>query len=135
MAEHVTLNPDGPHSADYTKEVADALRESVRVLNHATRNKAGLEYPADAAAVIGALAAAAGGLEQTCHQISRWLSDEYEGGRMAEWSEGRHGGDVSAAITDAQVALDHAITGARILAGHLNEAHQATSGLQARSED
>src|SRR2546423_409446 len=111
----MTLDPDGPHSSEYTKEVADTLGEAVRVLNHATRNKAGLEYPSDAAAVIGALAAAAGGLEQTCYQLSRWLSNEYEGGRVAEWSEGRRvaewsegrrSGDVSAAITDAHVALD-----------------------------
>jgi hypothetical protein len=131
--ETITLNPDGPHSPEYTKEVAYALSEAVRVLNHATQSRAGLEYPSDVAAVVGALHSTVARLEQTCTQLVRWLSNEYEAGRVAEWSEGRHGGNAFAAMNDAKRELDQAIAAAGVLASHFNEAHQITSALEARA--
>jgi hypothetical protein len=56
----ITLDPGGTHSPEYTAAVANAIPEAVRVLNHATidRRNGALVYPADADAVIAALATA-----------------------------------------------------------------------------
>src|ERR1017187_6163431 len=56
----ITLDPGGTHSPECTAAVANAIPEAVRVLNHATidRRNGALVYPADADAVIAALATA-----------------------------------------------------------------------------
>ena len=41
----VTLNVSAPPGPDYVLEVAQAFAECVRVMNHATRHHAALEYP------------------------------------------------------------------------------------------
>jgi hypothetical protein len=133
MAEQITLEADGPHSPEYTRAVASSIAEAVRVLNYATLCRSGLEYPSDVSAVIGELAMAIGRLEQTFRQVSAWLGNEWEAGRVSEWSEGRHGGNAFAAVTEARQELDQAISAAQVLASHLNEAHQATSGLEAKT--
>jgi hypothetical protein len=128
----ITLNPDGPHSAEYTREVAHSMAEAVRVLNHATADPAGLECPSDVAVLIESLGQAVSGLEQTCGQLGRWLGNEYQADRLVESSAGRHGGNTAAAMTDALGALDHAVAAIRVLAARLNQVHQITHALEAK---
>lgn len=47
----------------------------------------------------------------------------------------RQAGNAEAAIDAVTAELDHAITATRMLAGHLNEAHQAASGLATKTGD
>ena len=103
------------------------------MLNHATLRRSGLEYPSDVSTVIGELAAAIGRLEQTIRQVSTWLGNKWEAGRVGEWSQGRHGGNAFAAVSEARQVLDQSISAAHVLASHLNEAHQAMSGLETKS--
>ena len=127
-----SLNVDGPQSASYTKDVAETVAEAVRVLNHVTAKSGALDYPSDVYEVIGSLSRAVFGLDQLCRQLSRWLVNEYQAGRLSEWPEGRHGGDTDAAMTNALDELDHAVAAIRVAASHLDQAHGITSAFEAK---
>lgn len=101
---HRGLNPYGPHSPEYTRHVADTMAEAVRVLCYATQFSEGLKYAADVYDVLGALVATAGGLEQITRQLADFLATQNAQGVLAL----DHGGDVSAAITEALNALKSA---------------------------
>jgi hypothetical protein len=98
----VRLSPDGPHSPEYTGQVASAIAEAVRVLNHATLNFTGqaLEFPADADTVLCSLGTAAQRLPQLLDQLRGWLNDELAAGRLRV-GHGPHTGDPAAAMTEA----------------------------------
>lgn len=132
MAEAFTLRADGPHSPEYTKAVADALAEAVRVLNHATLTHVSLEYPSDVAYVAGSMATAVHGLDQLCRQLSSWLESEHEAGRVGEWVEGPHRGDADAAVLAAKLQFENAIEAVHILADRLNSVHSATNVLEGK---
>lgn len=93
------LRIDGPHSPSYTREVAAAFAEAVRVLNHATRSSAdGLESPADVCAVVGDVQAAVGALPQLLHQLAEFLLAQAAAGRLGntEHPDGALWGRISA---------------------------------------
>ena len=129
----VRLDPDGPHSPDYTRAVADTLRESVRVLNHATLPASGypgLTYPADVYDVLGALDSGAQGLSQLALHLSEYLAREMQAGRIAV-TYGNYEGDPLGAVSVAVNALTAAGAAAEQLQAALSRAHEATSAMSA----
>jgi hypothetical protein len=127
VSETITLSTLGPHSPDYTREIAWGLAECMRVLNYATGSgaDAGIAYPATAYDVLGALYTATGRLPQLLSQLSGWLEQAAEAGRLAE---DRHG-DVIAAVATAQEALAHAGGQISAVTSALQAAQNAIAGL------
>ena len=81
----LTLNTDGPHSGDYSREVAEAGAEGIRVLNHASiRPASGLDYASDVDSILRNLQSAACRLPQLLHQLAGWLQSLHEAGRLAD---------------------------------------------------
>ena len=127
MAQLIELRTDGPHSGAYTREVARAFAETVRVLNHATTAAAGgLDHPQAADVLIGQLAAGARSLNQLCAQISAFIGAQVAAGRLAADSEP---GTRTAADT-ARARLADAAGCARSLAAALEAAHESLSELR-----
>ncbi len=133
MSETITLSTLGPHSPEYTREVAWGLAECVRVLNYATGSAedAGIAYPATAYEVLGALYTATGRLPQLLSQLSGWLERAAEAGRLAEE---RHG-DVVAAVATAQEALECAAGHVGAVTSALQAAQNAIAGLSMPDDD
>ncbi|MFG1690339.1 hypothetical protein ACGFNP_60055 [Nonomuraea sp. NPDC049269] len=82
MAETVRLSPDGPHDYDYTSEVAIALSEVIRVLNHATLSCAGITYPSTVYDVLSRIGNATAGLDQLLAQLGEALRRMLESGQL-----------------------------------------------------
>ena len=124
MAEPIALNTAGPHSPEYTAQVANALAEAVRVLNYATLGDApGLEYPGDVYTLLGSLYTATGRLSQLLTQAAAFVKSQEP--RLA---------DANGDNVHVQVLLaDSYLTGSASLAGHvtvlLQQAQNAISGL------
>jgi len=131
----VTLNTDGPCEPLYVLEVAEAVAEGVRVLNHLTRDHAALGGPSDADTLIRALASAVDRLPQLLDQVSGWLKREQEAGRIAV-ADPDSGGFVfpDVAVRAARLRLAAAKPVAEGLAGALDLVASVTTDL-ARRED
>lgn len=123
------LSIDGPHSPDYTKEVAGQLAECVRVLNHATRGD-GLVYPGDAYELLGQLSEAVGGLPQLLGQLNDFLEHSMEAGKLTTSA----GSDLTPAnaVARADNALSTGQANAAELGSSLDHAQQAITWLAAR---
>jgi hypothetical protein len=128
----IRLSPDGPHSPEYTRQVASAAAEAVRVLNHATLNHPGqaLAFPADADAVIGSISTAAQRLPQLLDQLREWLTGELTAGRL-QVSYGPHAGSPAAAVGTAGQRLRYASAIASRLHLALKDAAETTSKISA----
>ncbi len=127
MPEPIILNTSGPHSPEYTKQVADAFAEAVHVLNYATMGDApGLDYPGDVYALLGALSTATSHLPELLGHLVAFLRAQETTGTLAD----DHGRDVTVRIAVACGAL---ITArdmhAESLARNLKQAQNAISGL------
>lgn len=130
----ITLNPDGPHSPEYTRQVAAAVAEGVRVLNYATRDSEALQCPPDVDSVVQDLATTAQRLPQLLEQLSNWLGIDYAAGGV-EVSHGPHAGNPREAVGQVRSLLGLAANTASSLYLWLDEARQITSTLSsARSE-
>jgi hypothetical protein len=130
--ETVRLSLGVPPSPQYTREVAAAAAEAIRVLNHATFSGQGgaLACPSDADAVIRSVATLASRLPQLLDQVREWLRGELRAGRL-EAAYGPYAGDPSAALAAAGTPLlDAAAIAARLQAA-LEEAAGITSTLGA----
>ncbi len=127
----ISLNVDGPHSPDYTREVADAISEGVRTLNYATQ-KDGVQYPSHVYDVLGSLAAAAAGQPQALRQMQEWLHGQVAQGRAREHAGGHYGGDTEAAYAAYAEHTDRAAAAAEELYRHLSAAQNALSGMEGR---
>lgn len=123
--ETIQLSTEGPHSPQYTRNVAAAAAEAVRVLNHATMNNRdqALAYPADAESVIRSVAAVAQRLPQLLEQLQGWLAGELHAGRL-QAAYGPHAGDPAAAV---------AVAGGRLLTA-AGCASQLSDALTAAAE-
>jgi len=133
MTETIRLSSDGPHSPDYTREVAAAVAEAVRVLNHATtfgHIGDALAFPADADAVLGSLSTAAQRLPQLLDQLRDWLVGELAAGRLRV-GHGPHAGDPAAATEAAARKLRDASAIAFRLHLALNDVTAVTSAIGA----
>lgn len=128
----VRLSPDGPHSPEYTCQVASAIAEAVRVLNHATLNFTGqaLEFPADADTVLCSLSITAQRLPQLLDQLRDWMNGELADGRLRV-GYGPHAGDPAAAMADASRRLRDASAIAFRLHLALKDVTAVTSALGA----
>jgi hypothetical protein len=123
--ETIQLSTAGPHSPQYTRDVAATAAEAVRVLNHATLNNHGeaLAYPGDAESVIRSMAAVAQRLPQLLDQLQSWLTGELQAGRL-QVAYGPHAGNPAAAV---------AATGGRLLTA-AGCASQLSDALTAAAE-
>ena len=120
------LRTDGPHNPDYTREVGNVLAEAVRVLNYATLAEApGLDGPADAYSLLGALYTATMRLPQLLTQLARFLDDWRASGQLADDHQREPAGQVRSALTHLQYAEDAAAD----LTSRLRETQNAIAGL------
>jgi hypothetical protein len=110
----------GQTAAQDTVTLARTAAEAIRGLNHATRHQDGLDQPAAAYDILGALSLAASRLPQLLGQITGWLDQALAAGRLGH----DLGEDPAHAIGAAAVFLDDARGSAAALAGDLDAAQQ-----------
>ncbi|RVX39115.1 hypothetical protein EDD27_1457 [Nonomuraea polychroma] len=129
MAATIRLSSDGPHSDEYTRQVADALSESVRVLNHATATGAGLASPATVYDVLGRASATIAGFDQLLRQIGKRLQRHLASGRL-----GDDHGDPASTVEQTLAELAAARQAAHTLTRRLERAFNATASLHLMDE-
>ena len=123
----ITLNADGPHPGDYSREVAEAMAEAARVLCHATIGPApGLDYASDADSITGFMASAAARLDQLSEQLSGFLGHMHGQGRLSDDA----GKNIGARLDAAREAYSDAGRLAARLSRALARAQQATSHMR-----
>ena len=134
MSETITLSPGGPHSPAYTRQLANAAAEAIRVLNHATfqTSSGALAYPADVDAVIEALATMHARLPQLYGQLTEWLRGQLAAGRL-QIGHGPFRGDPAAAVAEVAIPLQNAALGAGAVHQALGQARQITATISAAS--
>lgn len=133
MADPIELRTGGPHSPEYTRQVAETIAEAVRVLNYAARpGSGGLESPQDVHDLLGALMTTAGRLPQLLGQLSAWLQNESAAGRLRVDQ-----GSSIEAVAEAGTWFMRANDAAAALGYALDQAHQITATMSAakRSAD
>lgn len=131
MPDPIELHTAGPHSPDYTRQVAAALAEAVRVLNYATRDDApGLEQPSDVYDLLGNLRAAFEGVPQLLDQVTGWLQHASQADRLRADGVNDPGKWVDAAATH----LLGARYGARNLAEGIDRAFNKVAVLKAAED-
>jgi len=123
------LNPDGPHSDDYTRYAANAFAETIRVLNYATRTTDGITYPSTVHDVLGSLRTGMQRMEQLLRQLGPHLS-RFEDADLADSS----GGDPRQAAGLARLSIVQALSSVQAAAAQLDLAFNDTSGLYVRDE-
>lgn len=129
MPAPVALNMDGPRSPDYTRAVAEAFAESVRVLNYARRD-AGLEYPGDVYDLLRWLKVRVQRLPQLFDQLAQFVYGDLEAGRVRAAS-----GEAGTSVHGAKIALDEAAGAAKAVLQHLEQAQAAVTWLGGVSQD
>ena len=103
-----------------TITLARTAAEAIRGLNWATSHDAGLDQPAVAYDILGALSAAAGRLGQAFTQITRYLTRAAQAGQLGH----DLGQDPAASVEAAAIFLGDAAASAAALAGDLDTAQQ-----------
>ena len=132
MSINVVLNPDAPPDHPYVLEVAEALAEAVRVLNHQTLHEA-LESPEDADVVVSALATMANRLPQLLDQVGHWFDAEAQAGHL-EVTSGKFAGRPGAVANAVRILLDAAAARFREAETALEAAHQITGAMAPAGE-
>lgn len=129
MSETITLNTLGPHSPEYTREVAWATAECIRVLNYATGSGAGtgIAYPATVYEVLGALYTATARMPQLLRQLVAWLDRASGAGGLAD--DRRR--DPAIAVEGAREAIARALAGLGSVTAALEAAQQEIASLGA----
>jgi hypothetical protein len=123
----ITLNPDGPHGGEHSREVASTAAQAVRVLCHASIGSApGLDYASDVDAIVGSLRAAAAGMEQLLHQAGAFLARLEADGRLGDDAHE----DPATRLSMALLALDGAAAAAAELERSLGRAQRETSHMR-----
>jgi hypothetical protein len=118
------INFDGLTS-DGTITLARTAAEAIRGLNHATRHEAGLDQPAVAYDILGALSLAASRLGQLLTQITSYLDRALAAGRLGH----DLGEDPALAVESAVIFLGDARGSAAALAGDLDAAQQQLAAV------
>jgi hypothetical protein len=122
----VNFHMDGPHTPATTLEAADLFAEGIRYLNHATMPGAGgLENPADAYSLLGALYTATGRLPQLLAQLTAFLDSQAGTGRLGD-DQCR---EVSDQVASASLYLGACHRCATELTAGLQAAQNAIAGL------
>jgi hypothetical protein len=126
VADPIRLSPEGPHSDDDTKQVAEHLAECMRVLCYATRPGAdGVTSPVTVYDVLGEMQTTAFRMDQLLRQLAQLLAAQQATGRLRDVG----GYDPGIAAAEATLALTTARGAAAGLAAALGRAHHLTSGL------
>ena len=125
-ATEITLDIDAPRDPAYTRAVAEAAAEAIRVLNHATfgAGNGALRHPSDIDAVLRSLAALAFRLPQLRSQLAAWLEAEQAAGRI-QVTGGEYEGKPALAVAEARSWL----AAAAVHAAELAEALDAAAGI------
>jgi hypothetical protein len=133
----ITLSAHEPHRPEYTRQVAAALAEAVRILNYATMPSAfeeaasaGLAEPSDVDAVVQELAIMASRLPQLFGQLARWLGEQDSADRL-EVSHGRFAGKPWRAVAEFKALMTTAEGEANPLCRALDAARQVTATIGA----
>lgn len=126
MADY-RLDPDGPHSDDYTRQVANAFAETVRVLNYATRTNDGVTYPSTVHDVLGSLRTGMQRMDQLLQQLDERLIRFTQSGQLADTT-----GDPFTTVNSTLRQIAGLRADAAVMAERLDRAHNATSGLYLR---
>ena len=121
---NIVLDIDGPRDHEYVLEVAEALAECPRVLNHLTMSHGAIRYAAEADTVIRFLAATASRLPQLLGQLAQWLAAEQAQGRLET-----HGGDYATLPAMAQAAVSAYLEEASVLAVQMQQALDAAARI------
>lgn len=134
---NIVLDTDAPRDHEYTREVAEAAAEAVRVLNHATLSagSGALRYPSDVDAVLRSLSSMAARLPQLLGQLSRWLAEENAVARVQMDRGTRYEGRPDEAVSAVWLALDSAAALAMQLGEKLAAAASVTVGMAAAGEE
>ena len=122
----VALNIDAEPDPQYVLELAEAFAESVRVLNHQTRDHAAFGGPADVHGTITDISLGVSRLPQMLEQAARWLAAEHEAGRVGT----DDGADPATAVMAARIRFDQARAVADDFTHALNSATSVTSHLK-----
>lgn len=130
MDVNLSFSPDGPHSPEHTKEVADLFAECVRFLNYASMSGNGLTDPADVYYILGALCMGTQRLPQLFGNLSKLLAAQAATGTLG------NNRDSSPAVeaTEAGYDLLDAAEAAEALTSALKTAQQGISGLYVKGE-
>ena len=115
-------------TGDDTVRLARITAEAIRGLNWLTGCEAGLGQPSAAYDVIGALALAASRLPQALAQITGWLDQALEAGRLGH----DLGEDPATAIEAAGIFTGDAGLSAAALADDLSQAQQQLAPINGR---
>ena len=130
----VTLNASAPPGPDYVLEVAQAFAECVRVMNHATRDHAALEYPHEGDQFLRYLESAVSRLPQLLDQIASWYEREAAEGNL-KVASGDWEGVPGMAVVALRVWMDAARMGAEHLAADLGSAARVTTDLASAGDE
>lgn len=126
----IDLSTDVPASPERTLQLAAAMAEIARVLNHTTMDHGALEFPSEADRVLREYVTAVERIPQFLSQLARWVALEDGAGRIVvpsgAWRGRPHG-----AVSALQARLDVARTRAATLCADLEHAAQVTSALAA----
>ena len=115
-------------TSDGTITLARTAAEAIRGLNWTTNCDAGLDQPAVAYDVLGALSQAASRLPQLTAQITRYLDHALAAGALGH----DRGEDPAPDVEGAVIFLDDARGSAAALAGDLNAAQQQLARINGR---
>ena len=128
MDDFRQMTSDDELPGDGAVALARAAAEAIRGLNHATRCDAGLGQPSAAYDVIGALSLAAARLPQLIAQITGYLDQSLQAGRLGN----DLGEDPAPDVDGAGVFLGDARMSAAALAGDLSQAQEQLAYINGR---
>lgn len=124
---------DGPHSAEKTAAAARLIADAVRFLNYASlpaSRAPGISYAGDVDDVVGAIAGAVNGLQQTLDQLTYCLQRDLAGGHLQLDDYGRRYAHSPAyAVEAAGVELETAKNLCGQLRDALNRARRFTGSM------
>jgi hypothetical protein len=115
-------------TSDDTITLARTAAEAIRGLNWTTRCDAGLDQPAVAYDIIGALSQAASRLGQLLRQITSYPGQSLAAGRLGH----DHGGDPAPDVNGAGIFPGDARLSAAALAGDLSQARELLAAINGR---
>ena len=124
----IDLSTAAPASPERTLQLAEALAEIVRTLNHLTRHPEALRWPSDADRLIRELATAASRLPQLLEQAAAWLAREDEAERIGIPS-GEYAGCPLLATATAREYLEAAGAAAAVMQEALGSAASVTGTM------
>ena len=128
---NIDLDTDTAPSPERTLQLAQALAEVARALNHCLTDHAALQDPRDVTRLLGSLSSAASGMLQVPGHAAAWLEAEQD---RIEVASGPYAGRPDQAVLAVRMRLADACPGLKESAGWLNMAAEVTSVMTAAGE-